>query len=219
MKTNFLKTFLSKIKKWYLALPDRKRHIELITAALSVPMMVTVIIVNLYSIKKNNNTTATITSAPIQVVVENPAPATASNINPPKDLTVKTTGNVTVVTPTTTPTSTPTPTPTSTSCKKDIGEIEILSPQDGEIITKDNICITISTDSNYCPVTFAYKLDNNDWSDYTSDDSLCLYNLTTGKKTLQIKVKSTAIDKSVTLQRTFTYQAVTPTPTTAPNSN
>jgi len=205
---------LASIKKWYLALPDKKRHIELVTAALSVPMMVTIIMVNFFNIKKTNQTAPAAASTPIQVIVQNPSSTNSANPEPTKDFSPKATGTMT---PTTTPTSTPTP--TSFACKKDIGEIEILSPQDGQIITKDNICINISTDSNYCPVTFAYKLDNSDWSEYTTNNSLCIYNLTAGQKTLQIKVKSTAVDKSVTIQRTFTYQTTTPTPTSTPNIN
>lgn len=169
---NLLKKISSKIKKWYLSLPDRKRYIELITATLSVPMMITVIIVNLYSIKKNKIVTSTATITPIQVVIENPN-ATNSGRQP---------SIISTPTPISTLTLTPTPTPTNPVCKKDIGEIEILSPQEGELITKDNLCINISTDNSYCSVTFSYKLDNNDWSDYTTNNNLCFYNLTPGEK-------------------------------------
>lgn len=209
MNINFIKKFFKKIKTWYLSLPDRKRHIELLTATLSIPMMITVILVNFYSIKnKQINTTPTPTSAPIQVIVENPISTSSSETsNPPK---------------TTTPTSTIAP--TKIECKKDIGVIEILSPQEGEIITSDNVCITISTDSKYCPVTWSYKLDDSNWSDFNNND-ICLYNLTTGKKDLQIKIKSSVIDKTITLERTFTYQSSntptttpTPSPTATPNT-
>jgi hypothetical protein len=201
-KENFIQKFFKKIQKWYVSLPDKKRYIELFTAILSVPMILTAILVNMSTINKSkeSSTGATPTSTPIQIVVENPASG-SGNMNPPKI-------NIT-----------PTPTPTKAECKKDIGEIEILSPQEGEIITTNNMCINISTDSNYCPVTWSYKLDDNNWSDYNNND-ICLYNLTAGKKDLQIKVKSTVIDKTITLERTFTYQnSTTPTPTpTNPSS-
>ncbi|MFA6185378.1 MAG: hypothetical protein WC720_04520 [Candidatus Shapirobacteria bacterium] len=202
---NILKNLLPNIKKWYFVLPDKKRHFELITAVLSIPMILTVIIVNLNTINKNKQTAIEANSTtPIQVIIDNPA-TNSSNTNPPKT-TLKTT-------------STPTTTPTKVECKKDIGEIEILSPQEGEIINSDNVCINISTDSNYCPVTWSYKLDNSNWSDYNNND-ICLYNLTTGKKELQIKVKSTVVDKIITLERNFTYQnSTTPTPTVTPINN
>lgn len=200
-KENFIQKFFKRIQKWYVTLPDKKRYFELLTAVLSIPMILTVILVNMNTINKSKeSSTPTPTSAPIQIVVENPASG-SSNINPPKINT------------------TPTPTPTKTECKKDIGEIEILSPQEGEIITSDNVCINISTDSKYCPITWSYKLDNGNWSDYNNND-ICLYNLTAGKKDLQIKIKSTVVDKTITLERNFTYQnSTTPTPTTTPTNN
>lgn len=200
-KENFIKKIFKRIQKYYVILPDKKRYFELFAAILSVPMILTVILVNMNTINKSKETsTPTPTSTPIQIVVENPT-SSSSNINPPKI-------NIT-----------PTPAPTKTECKKDIGEIEILSPQEGEIINSDNVCINISTDSNYCPVTWSYKLDNGNWSDYNNND-ICLYNLTTGKKELQIKVKSTVVDKIITLERNFTYQnSTTPTPTVTPISN
>lgn len=198
-KENFIQKLFKRIQKWYVTLPDKKRYFELLTAVLSIPMILTVILVNMNTINKSKeSSTPTPTSAPIQIVVENPASG-SSNINPPKI-------NIT-------------PTPTSTACKKDIGEIEILSPQEGEIITTDNVCINISTDSKYCPITWSYKLDNGNWSDYNNND-ICLYNLTAGKKDLQIKIKSTVVDKTITLERNFTYQnSATPTPTPTSTSS
>jgi len=203
-KENFIQKFFKRIKKWYFALPDKKRYIELFTAILSVPMILTAILVNMNTINKNKeSSTPTPTTAPIQVVVENPASG-SGNMNPPK---------INITTPT------PTPTPTKVECKKDIGEIEILSPQEGEIITSSDLCINISTDNNYCPVVWSYKLDDGNWSDF-SNNNICLYNLASGKKTIQVKIKSTVIDKTITLQRNFTYQnSTTSTPTTTPTNN
>jgi len=207
---NFIEKFIQRIKKWYSTLPDKKKYFELVTAVLSVPMIVTVIIVNLNSINRSKQTTtATITSAPIQVVVEAPASA-SGNINPPKDdKQSKITPTVTIV---------PTATPTSVACKQGVGEVEISSPQEDEVITSDNVCIIISTDSDYCGVTWSYKLDDGDWSGF-SNQNICLYNLSAGKKNLQVRIKSNVVDKTVTLARDFTYKtAVTPTitPTATP---
>jgi len=203
------KNIFEKIKKWWIslpgkwkALPDKKRYIELITAALSIPMMLTVILVNMNNIKsqKEDKTTQTATTTPIQVVIDNPNnTATNSSIIPTIVSTIA---------------------PTKTECKKDIGNIEIISPQEDEIITSDNLCINISTDDKYCAVNWSYRLNNGNWSEFNNKD-ICLYNLTAGKKQLQIKIKSTVIDKTITLERNFIYQtSITPTltPTITPTS-
>lgn len=194
-----MKNIFQKIKKWYSALPDKKRHIELLTAALSVPMMLTVILVNMNNIKSQKEKTVTeaATTTPIQVVIDNPSNTISTNSN-----------------------VTPTIIPTKAECKKDIGNIEIISPQEDEIITSDNLCINISTDDKYCAVTWSYRLNNGSWSEFNNKD-ICLYNLTAGKKQLQVKIKSTVIDKTITLERNFIYQtSTTPTltPTIAPTS-
>ena len=44
-----------KIKKWYRAMPDKKRYIEFITALLTIPVLLTVLITNLSNIRQNNN--------------------------------------------------------------------------------------------------------------------------------------------------------------------
>jgi len=206
MKTNFIQNFIQKTKKWYSNLPDKKKYFELMTAMLSVPMILTVIIVNLNSINRNKQTTTTaaVTTAPVQIIVESPATG-SGNINPPSnDKQPKTT---------ITPTPTLNLTPTSTTCKQGVGTVEISSPQEDEVITSDNVCISISTDSDYCGVSWAYKLDDGDWSNFTNQD-ICLYNLSVGEKSLQVKIKSDVVDKTVTLARNFIYKTTTtPTPT------
>jgi hypothetical protein len=195
-----MKKIIQNIKKWYCGLSDKKRHIELITAALSIPMMVTVILVNLNNIKsQKEQSTITPTSTPIQVVIDNPNQTATTSTGASK-----------------TATASPTIIPTKTECKKDIGPIQIISPQEGEIITTDNVCINISTDKNYCPVLWSYKLGTDDWSDFNNND-ICLYNLTTGQKQLQIKIKSTVVDKTITLVRNFVYQIST-TPIASPSA-
>ena len=197
------KNIFEKIKKWWVslpkkwnALPDKKRYIELITAALSVPMMLTIILVNMNNIKsqKEKTVTETASTTPIQVIIDSPT-NTFTNI-------------------------TPTIIPTKAECKKDIGNIEIISPQEDEIITSDNLCINISTDDKYCPVNWSYRLNNGSWSEFNNKD-ICLYNLTAGKKQLQVKIKSTVVDKIITLERNFIYQTSvipTATPTVTPTS-
>lgn len=199
--------FIQKIKKHYQDLPEKKKYIELITASLSVPMMLTVIFVNFNNIKNQKTTTATTsTVTPIQVILDNPSKRDKEN--------TATESTSPVLTLTTTPTTTI----SQTECKKEIGPIEILSPQEGEIIDTDKVCINISTDDKYCPVLWSYKIGTDNWSEFNKND-ICLYNLTAGKKQLQIKIKSTVVDKTITMERNFIYQSsITPTvtPTIAP---
>lgn len=187
-------------------MPDKKKHLELMGALLSVPMMVTVILVNLNNIKsqKANNAPAENAVTPIQVVISSPQEATNSQV-------IASTTKIVATTPT----------PTKTECKKEIGPVEILSPLDGEIITSDLINIDISTDSKYCPVTWSYRLGSDNWSDF-SNKNISLYNLSPGKKQLQVKIKSAAGDKIVTLERNFIYKSsetVTITPTSSPTAS
>lgn len=193
-----MKNLIQKIKKWYIAIPNKKRLIEIITGSLSIPMMLTVILVNFNNIKNQKTKTETSNAiTPIQVIIDNPS-------------------NKNTATNSTSPILKTTIIPTKTECKKEIGPIEILSPQEGEIITTDNVCINISTDNKYCPVTWSYKIGNDNWSNFNNND-ICLYNLNPGKKQLQIKIKSTIIDKTITLERNFIYQSST-TPTITPTT-
>ena len=197
-----MKKLILRIKKWYCGLTDKKRHIELITAVLSIPMMLTVIFVNYNNIKNQKNNTATETT-PIQVVIT----GTTSNTN-------------TTATPTANSKITATPNPTKPECKKGIGSVKITSPNEDEVITSDSVCINISTDDKYCGVTWSYQLNGNNWSDY-SDNEICLYNLSAGKKELQVKIKSSTNSEIVTLERNFIYKtsettSPTPTPTSTP---
>ncbi|NCU31976.1 MAG: hypothetical protein EOM23_03350 [Candidatus Moranbacteria bacterium] len=205
-----MKNIFTRIKNWYQNLPDKKKYIELISAALTVPMLLTVIIINLNNIKNQNQTTTTDTSSsttPIQIVITGTQDQENKNPPPTEKSSPTATGSIT-------PTSTPTSTPTPTSCINEIGPIEILSPQEGEIISTSNVCLNISTDSKYCQLVWSYKLDDDDWSEFNSND-ICFYNLDSGSKQLQIKFKNTSTGNTVTLVRNFTYQnpSITSTPT------
>jgi len=205
-----LENWVKKTKEWYRKLPEKKKYVEFITTLLSVPVMVTVIIINLNNLNQNKNQNASKTSStasPIQVVITgNEKNQPSGHLSPPP-------GNISQIT------VSPSATPTVSQCKKQIGPVDILTPQEGEIITKDNVCIDISTKSEYCPVLWAYQLNGGDWSNFTDKD-ICLYNLTPGKKELQIKIKSSVSDEIVTIKREFVYQNLTssPQPTTATSS-
>lgn len=197
--------------EWYRGLPEKKKYVEFVTAVLSVPVMLTVIIINLNNLNQQKATmqkqqAPQEKTTPIQIVITGdksntipfePSPTTA--LTPQVSLS---------------------PSPTSKACIKEVGQVSISSPRESEVITKNPVCITIATQSDYCGVELSYKLNTDVWSDY-SDKSICLYNLSNGNHTIQVKVKSTKSNDETTLQRSFVYQGATiPTvqPTTASTS-
>ncbi len=172
-----------KIKKWYRALPDKKKYIEFFTAFLSVPVLITVILINLGNLNQNKNKqTTSPVSTPIQIEIKTPTlPPLVS--------------------------STPSLTPTSSECKKEVGPVSIESPDEGETVTNNPVCIEISYKiGEYCAVAWSYKINNSSWSSYTDKD-ICLYNLTDGNKALKLKVKSIASTDEKTLERNFIYDS------------
>jgi len=193
------KPILEKIKRWYRRLPDKKQYLEFITALLTIPVLLTVIISNVRNLEKQQ----TVNITPTQTV-SSPTP-TSRNDRPlprePKD------------TPTPATTSTPTPTP-SAQCKKEIGPVSIVYPEEGITITKDPVCLDISrTGQDYCSVVWSYRINAGSWSDYT-DKSICIYGLTSGTKNLDLRVKSIVTGAEIILTRTFSIStATTPTPT------
>lgn len=187
---NIVHTFV----QWYKRLPEKKHHIEFLTAILSVPVMLTVIILNLNNLNQQKSATQKQSTdgkiVPIEVIINNPSQVVSS------------------------PTSFISNTPPS--CIKEIGPISILFPRENEVVTKNPVCITIAAQSSYCPPTWSYRLDNGDWSDYT-DKNICIHNVMNGNRTMQLRIKSTASDDTITLQRSFVYQG-NDLPTTEPTN-
>ncbi len=48
-----------RIKKWYKALPDQKKYIEFVTALLSIPVLLTVLLINLSNLNNKKEPTLT----------------------------------------------------------------------------------------------------------------------------------------------------------------
>lgn len=202
-----MKNIVNRIAAWYKGLPEKKRYIEFITALLSVPVMLTVIIINLNNLNQQKNATTKQTAnekiSPIQVVIKDEKTGEKSESS---SLSISQ------------PTITPSPTPNA-SCIKEVGVVSILSPRESEVVIANPVCVTIATQSGYCSVVWSYKLGNDSWSDY-SDKNICLYNMTNGNKTIQLKIKSTVSNDEIILQRSFVYQgntepSITPIPATS----
>lgn len=187
-----MENIINKIKAWYRKLPEKKHYVEFITAILSVPVMITVIILNLNNLTQQKNINQKLITdekiTPIQVIIN--GVDTQNGKNEPT-VTASQSAGIPSITP--------------TKCISEVGPVSILSPRENEVVTKDPVCIAISTESDYCSVTWSYRLDSGDWSDF-SNKNICLHNLENGNKILQLKIKSTSSEDEVTLQRSFIYQ-------------
>lgn len=192
--TRRIRRTISRTKHWYRSLPDKKRYLEFVTAFLSIPVLLTVLINNVSTLKHQ--------SAP----VNEPTPTQTIIYFPTVN-----------DTQTNTQTENPTPKPQSTpvgQCTPGIGPVDIAYPDDGETVTSDPVCLDITRQSNeYCAVVWSYRINNSAWSDYT-DRSICMYGLTDGKKQLDLRIKSIVSGEERVIRRTFTVEGhSSPTPT------
>lgn len=187
---------VERIKKWFRKigrLRPQKMHLDYLAGMLSIPVLILAIFINWSNLIHQNAPTKPGVSPSPQVIVV-----------PQK----------------TTQTIIPTNSPV---CTKSIGPISIASPTEGQTVSDNPVCITISyPDATYCSVVWSYRINGGTWSDYTTN-SPCLYNLPNGKIQFDLRVTSTVSSDSTSLSRSFTYTGTnavpspTPTPTTAPS--
>lgn len=185
---------IEKVKKWYRKLPDKKRYLEFITAFLTIPVLLTVLLSNVANLQNQKKVEPT------------PTPLTTPMINTPSP--------TTRVTPTDpTPTTTP-----SAQCTPGIGPIEIVYPEENSTVSNDPVCLDIPRQGgNYCSVVWSYRINGSNWSNYT-DREVCMYGLTPGTKQLDLRVKSIVSGEEKILRRTFTVAGSVATPTPATQS-
>lgn len=181
-----LRRSINKLRYSYRSLPDKKQYIEFFTAILSVPVLLTVIILNVNNLKGNKDENKdTKEMAPIVVTI-------AESKNDP------------VVQS------------TSAACKKGIGSISIAAPEANEVVEDNPVQISIDYDQgDYCAVVWAYSINGGRFSDYSSN-SIALYNPPNGSIRFQLKVKSVVTGEEKVLNRSFTYQGSDVSPTTTP---
>lgn len=185
---------MNKIKAGISKLPDKKPHLDFIVALLTIPALALTLFLNFSSLKNKN--TATTTTTPVQNQMKN-------------NTGQKTITELTKIVIT----ATPQPTADTNTCVKDIGPISIDSPNEGQTVSNNPVCIDINYQAgNYCSVVWSYRINNGDWSDY-SNNAVCLYNLPSGNNTFDLQIKSLASASVKTLHRTFNYQ---PKQTTTP---
>lgn len=185
---------IDKTKDIIKKLPEHKAPLDFLGALLTIPVLITVLILNFNSINKKNANT------PV------PSPAAAS----PTLSAIRS-----VKTTTTTYTLSPTPLPTGNpnSCKKEIGPLTINYPSENQVVTDNSVCINIVYQGDgYCSVLWSYKINDSAWSDY-SNTSMCIGNLQSGQNTFLLQVKSTVTGETQVFTRHFTYNPIMPTQT------
>lgn len=189
---------LNKISNWYKNLPDQKKYIEVFTALLSVPVLITVLTLNITNIKSGNEEKEPPT--PSEVVVYRNAEDTTSQ--KPNEITNENIAN--------NPEDTPiAPTANQNEsfeeCIRSIGPIEIESPKENATISSNPVTISISYDDGaYCTVVWSYRINDGPWSEY-DNASIALYDMKPGSKTIEVRAKSLASRQEKTLIRTFEY--------------
>lgn len=202
-----MQKILQKTRSTYRTLPDKKQYIEFFTALLSVPVLLTVILLNVNNLRSTAKPAAVPTApTPVKEIIyvspQNNSVATTKN-----------TGN-TATSPLVAATSAPTPT-TSPVCDKSIGQIDIKTPAENDTITDNPVSVVIAyNQGNHCAVVWAYRINSGKWSDY-DDKSIALYNLSNGPISLDLKVKSIVTGEENIITRKFTY-AGAGTPSTTP---
>jgi hypothetical protein len=172
-------------------LPERKQYIEFFTAILSIPVLLTVIVLNLNTLRDKGKDTPT-ENVPVREVV----------------ITQPDTGKERVVTVTSEP------------CVEEIGPISIDSPDEGERVTDNPVQVSITyKKGKYCAVVWSYRINGGRWSEY-DDNSIALFNPPKGEIRFELRVKSIASGDQKTISRNFTYagNSVVPTDTTASGS-
>lgn len=186
---------LDKIRKWYRSLPDKKVYFELLGAVLTIPVLVTVILLNLTNLSGNKKNDPAPTPQIIRVVEKDPSSNTVTSV--PADV-----GGAQRVSP-------------QAVCKKEIGPVNISSPQEGEVTSKNPACITVAYKTGeYCGIEWAVKVDNGAYSEFASKD-VCFYNLSPGSKSVNVKVRSLEGGEELILQRNFVYGSGTATTSAA----
>lgn len=186
-----LSSFINKTKKSYKSLPDKKQYIEFFTAALTVPMLLTVIIINLNNLRSNNKTTQPVSTPAQERSIIVTYPSTTEKV---------------------------VPLPSTGACKQGIGPISIEYPNENEVVTDNPVQIDINYErEDYCAVVWSYRINDGKFSGY-DDKSIALYNPPQGTIRFQLKVKSIVTGEEKILTRTFIYNGFVDDSPTASNS-
>lgn len=180
---NYIKKILRKTRITIVKIANRKHFIDVLVAMLTIPVLLTVLITNILTLQSKNQKAVT-TTTNAQVIIKEVMPKT-----PPSTKTIE-----------------EAITPANENCKKELGPISIVSPEENEVIKDNPVCITIKYDNqNYCTVVWSYRINESSWSEYSSN-SVCLYNVPSGKVKFDLRIQSTVSNDQATLTRNFTFE-------------
>lgn len=190
-----------KLYEKLVRLPHKKMYVEFVTAILSIPVLLTVVYMNYLSIQEKRTKDAlTPTPAPTQSIV-----TIIRERQPDRE-----------------PTAPSTDKPIAdVECEPGIGTVEITNPEEASTINDNPIEIVIDYEQgDNCAVVWSYRINGSNWSDYT-DNNIVIYNMPSGQKKLELRVKSIVSGETQTIQRNFTYNNTQeiPTPTSVPPTN
>lgn len=185
-----LKSSMRKMKKLFSGLHGKKHHLDLVIALLTIPVLLTVIITNLWNFQKNSKDSPAPTPGPSkEIIIQAPQKDAQIVAQPVKNAVVP------VI-----------------NCKKVVGPISVSFPAEGQTVTDNPVCISIKyNDPNYCSVVWSYRINNNTWSDYSSN-SVCLYNLPKGTVKFDLRAQSTVSQDQTSISRSFNYQGSSDNP-------
>ena len=175
----------------YRKIPDKKPYIEFITALLSVPVLLTVILLNLNTLTGSKDKETTPTPAPEKIFVTLPGGVTNA------------------------------PTLSDEECTKAIGPININPPEENETVSDNPVVVAINyQQGNFCSAVWSYRINGGRWSDY-DDKSIALYNPPAGNIKFELRVKSVVTSDTENLVRNFVYKtdSLSITPTASASAN
>lgn len=178
------KGFRQSLKEFH----TKKPYIEFFTALLTVPVLLTVIYLNVNNIRGNNKTETK--NEDKTIVITQPAGNSSE-----KEVVV-----------------------TKDACEPGIGNVSISSPDEGESTSDNPLYVDIDYDANgFCNIVWSYRVNGGQWSSF-DDRSIALYNLEPGDVKLELRVKSVVNSDTDTLTRSFTYTGTgNLTPTSDPS--
>ncbi len=186
-----MQSFINKIKRGtkkfltsYRILPRKKHYLEFLAVVLSIPMFLTIILVNYNNLKSSKENEQIPSTNILERIIEKPA---TSNSNETPD---NQSDKLSL---------------TDAPCIEEVGPVDISSPEEGEKITESPVFVEIDEGGkDYCASVWSYRINKGKWSSY-DDRSVALYDLPSGDVILDLRVKSTVTGEQITLTRKFSY--------------
>ncbi len=178
-----------KALKIFKRIPDGKGYVEIITATLTIPVLLTVLLLNYSNLNKEQTPSISPKTESAKEVVYVPEKVLGNN-----DKTILSVS--------------PSPEITNNDCRKDIGPVEISFPKDNQVVDENPVSFVIDySDTNYCSVVWSYRINGGSWSNFTSNNPV-VYNIPNGSVKFDLKIQSTVIQKEESLSRSFIFKGL-----------